>query len=145
MTRASLASLSTGLRCLLCVALLAPCAAFAEDPEAVYRRFHAAMVAGDLDAMMRDMPAARHREMAQMPEKDRKTVANMFMAIMPKAITITETTVAADGASAALEARGEGDSLGGGTEEMTGRIHMIIEHGAWKIDTSNWKSPEKTK
>jgi len=137
--------LSAFLRSLLCAVLLAPCAAFAEDPDAVYRRFHAAMVGGDLEAMMRDMPAARYREFAQMPEKDRKTAARAFMAIMPTTITITETTVAADGASARLEARGEGESLGGGPEEMTGRIRMVIEDGSWKIDTANWKTAEKTK
>jgi len=144
MTRAALASLSTGLRCLLCVALFAPGAAFAEDPEAVYRRFHAAVIAGDLDGMRPYMRAARRAEMDATPAKDRAAIAQFLVALTPADITVTKTTLSADGQRAQLEAHGIGKALiGEGTDPMTGVITLVVEDGTWKIDTSNWKSEER--
>lgn len=136
--------LSSFLRPLLCAALLAPGAAFAEDPEAVYRKFHAAMVAGDLEAMKPYMLTARRAEIEQTPEKDRRAIIQFMQALTPKEITIERQTIAEDGQSAALEARGIGKALiGEGEDPMIGAVRMVREDGAWRVDTSHWKSEPK--
>jgi len=137
------------LCCLAALALFAAGAARAQDrdaAEAVYRAYHTATAAGDLAGMRPYMRASRQAEMDATPEKQRKAMAEFLKVLVPREVTITRTTIAPDGRSAQLEVRGMGKALvGEGEDPMVGAIRMVVEDGAWKIDTSHWKNEENGK
>lgn len=137
------------VHCLAVLALLVASGARAQDraaAEAVYRAYHAAAAAGDLAGMRPHMRASRQAEMDATPEANRKSMAEFLKVLVPKDVTIERTTIADDAKSAQLEVRGMGKALiGEGEDSMVGSIHMVVEDGAWKIDTSHWKSEESKK
>ncbi len=134
---------STTLRALAAVAILvAPLAApAAEEPEAVYAKFHRAAISRNLEELLRYGPDARRAELGSMSDAQKEAVLKMAASMMPRAFTVRSKQVAANGRSARLVVSGAGESLIGGRPEMLfGEIAMVMERGEWKVDESNWSS-----
>jgi hypothetical protein len=117
------------------LALLCAAAAAQDRPEAVYRRVHAALLAGNADAMLRDSTAARRAEISKLP--DRNAVVKLMAAMAPGSYKVNETTFGAGGQSAQLRASGRTQFMGhSGTSH--GLINLLREQGQWKVDRIEW-------
>lgn len=119
-----------------------PCAAGAADePEAVYAKFHRAAASGNLDEMLGYGPAARRAEVAKMSAAQKDAEMKMMSVMMPRAFTLQSKTVSGDGQSARLVVSGPGEPLGGGRPEtLYGVIKMVLERGEWKVEEASWSN-----
>ena len=124
--------------------LLAPGAAFAaEEPEAVYAKFHRAAVSGNLDELIRHGPQTRHAEMTSMSAAQKDATLKMAALLLPRAFTLRSKTVSPDGRSARLIVSGPGENLlDGKRETLYGQIRMVMEGSEWKVDESNWSNEQ---
>ncbi len=108
-------------------------ASAADDPEAVYAQFHRAALGGNIDSMKRLVTTAQRGRMglSDHPELEAKQLA----AVLPPSYSVTGKAVGAN--RAVLELRGRsGPALGG--IEMQGRIVLVREDGAWKVEEPAW-------
>ena len=111
-------------------------AAFAqEDPESVYRKFHAAGLAGNYEEMRRYGTAAGAAQLAAMPAAQRSAMLKLTAAMLPKSYSITGRQISADGNQATLRAVSNGDPQAAGT------ITLVKEGGAWKVESAKWGNP----
>lgn len=110
------------------VASLLACAAAigADEPEAVYAKMHAAMLAHDTEAM---------RSYAAEPER-----ATLVAPDAPQAYRITGKALRKDGNAVELRAAGTADSVGLGYTQMFGVIGLVKENGEWKVERLSWST-----
>jgi len=121
--------------------VLLPLAAFAaEEPEAVYAKFHRAVMAGDLDEMLKYGPAPRRAEMQGMSASSKDAALKMAQFMMPRAFTLQRKTVQANGRGATLIVSGPWAGGGQRLETMYGIVRMVTENDEWKVDESNWSN-----
>jgi hypothetical protein len=124
------------------IALLAllPLAAFAaEEPEVVYAKFHRAVMAGDLQEMLKYGPAQRRAEMRGLSEAHKEAALKMARYMMPRAFMLERKNVHANG-TATLIAIGPWDVGQQKLGTIYGVVRMITENGEWKVDESNWSN-----
>ena len=126
---------------LVLLALLPLAAAAAEEPEAVYAKFHRAVMAGDLEEMLKYGPAQRRAEMRGLSETHREAALKMAQFMMPRAFTLERKTLQAKG-RATLIVSGPGDLGRQKLGTMYGVVAMLMENGEWKVDEVSW-SEEK--
>lgn len=114
----------------------------ADEPEAVYAKFHRATMAGELEEMLRHGPAARRAEMQGMSESSRNAALKMAQFMMPRAFTMERKVMSPNGRAATLivSGPGEGGSGSGKLETIYGSVKMLLENGAWKVDEASWSS-----
>jgi len=121
------------------LALLPLAALAAEEPEAVYAKFHRATMAGELDEMLKYGPAQRRAEMRGLSEAHREAALKMAQFMMPRAFTLERKTVHAKG-RATLIVSGAGDAGRQKLETIYGVVTMLMENGEWKVDESSWSN-----
>ena len=126
----------------LCLMLLLPAAAIAaEEPEAVYAKFHRAIAAGDLEEMLRYAPDETKAEMAAMSAAQKAASVKMIAALMPRTYVLKDKSVNPDGQGARLVLSGAGPvMLGDKPETLYGTIKMVMQRGDWKVRESNWSN-----
>jgi hypothetical protein len=121
--------------------LLLPCAARAADePEAVYAKYHRAAMAGELDEMLMYGPAARRAEMAGASEARRVAALKMAQFMVPRAFKLERKTVARNGRSALLIVSGPWASTGGRMDTTYGTVSLVSENGQWTVDDATWST-----
>jgi hypothetical protein len=119
---------------------LLPCAApAAEEPEAVYAKFHRAAMAGDLDEMLKYGPAQRRAEMQGLSDAHREAALKMVQLMMPRAFKLERKTVNPNG-RATLIVSGPTDDVVRGKETVYGIVKLVMENGEWKVDDASWGS-----
>ncbi len=125
---------------LLC---LAPAAASAaEEPEAVYAKFHRALAAGNIDEMQRYANAARRAELARMSPAQKQATAKLMGTLVPRTYQLRDKTLSPDSKAARLVFAGLGAPIGAGpAPTMYGTVRMTVEGGDWKVIEANW-SPD---
>ncbi len=136
---------STTLRALAIAAiLLVPCAPLAaEEPEAVYAKFHRGAVSGNLEEMFRYAPAARRAELMTMSAAQKDAQVKMVALMLPRAFVVRNKTLNPAGSSARLMLSGPGTRfIDGKTETFYGVIAMVQEAGEWKVSESNWSNEQ---
>lgn len=112
-----------------------------EEPEAVYAKFHRALMAGDLATLTRYGTPAGGAELAAMPAEQRKAILDMMKKLLPRSYSIAGREISPDGGRAILRATGTGPSLfGGGQETQYGSIRLLKMGGEWKVDESSWNN-----
>lgn len=111
----------------------------ADEPEAVYAKFHRAAMAGDLDDMLKYGPANRRAEMQGLSAAHRQAALKMAQFMMPRAFTLERKAVHSNG-RATLVVSGPGDSGGGRLQTIYGTILMVTEGGEWKVDEASWSN-----
>ena len=129
---------------LAALSMLMPCAApAAEEPEAVYAKFHRAAASGNLEDMAKYGPDARRAELATMSAAQKEAALKMAGLMMPRAFTLRSKQVNADGRSARLIVSGPGENIMIGKKEtFYGTIRMVMERGEWKVDESSWSNEQ---
>ena len=131
------------LRTLATAAILcAPCAApAAEEPEAVYAKFHRAAISRNLEELFRYGPAERRAELASMSDAQKEAALKMAASMMPRAFVVKNKVVNPGGRTARLVVSGTGENLvAGRPETLYGEIMLVMERGEWKVDESNWSN-----
>lgn len=122
-------------------ALAAPPAAAADQPDAVYARYHRAAVTRDLAEMLQYASAAQRAELSGMSAAQKDAAMKMLEAAMPRAFVLRNKTVAPDGKRARLLVSGPGGSvLDDKPETLYGTITMVNEQGEWKVGTADWSN-----
>jgi hypothetical protein len=125
------------LALLLLLPPLFPGYAAAEEPEAVYGRYHRVAAAGDIEEMQRYVSAAQRAEIAAMSAAQKEALAKMNAATMPRAYALKRKIASLDGRSARLFVitLGQADTL-------YGVIRMAMEGSEWKVGDVRWGSDE---
>lgn len=117
----------------------------AEEPEAVYAKFHAALHAHNVPEMQRYGTAAGGKEMAEMPPVQRKAILEFLSNLMPKTYNLVSKDISPDGNSATLRLTAQQKSLDGKPETIQGIVAMVKQGGEWKVDKSSWGDAAKAK
>ena len=113
----------------------------ADEPEAVYAKYHRATMAGELEEMLRHGPAARRAEIQGMSESSRNAALKMAQFMMPRAFTMERKVVNPNGRAAELIVSGPGEGGNSGKMETTyGTVRMLLEGGVWKVDDVSWNA-----
>ena len=137
---------STVMRLPAAVALLVllPLAALAADePEAVYAKFHRAAVSGNLEELLKYGPEARRADLGSMSEAQKEAVLKMAASMMPRAFTVRGKQLGPGGRRARLVVSGTGENpISGRPETLYGEITMVMERGEWKVDESSWSNEQ---
>ena len=134
----------------VCIALLrlvaasfllatASAAGAAEEPEAVFGKFHRALQSGNFADLMKYGTATGGAEMAKLPPDQRKAMLDMIKKLVPSSYTITGKEGSPDGNRMVLRATGTGMGLlSGKPETQYGMITLLKQGGEWKVDESKW-------
>jgi len=111
----------------------------AEEPDAVYAKYHRAAVTRDMNEMLRYATAAQRNELSDASPAQKDAMMKMLEASMPRVFVLKGKTLAPDGKSARLLVSGPGGSvLDAKTETLYGTVSMVNERGEWKVAASNW-------
>jgi hypothetical protein len=103
------------------------------EPAKAYLAFDKAVVKGDMAAVKNGVSAEQRKSM---DDPDFKKMFPLMQALRAKNVKITGGTI--DGNTATLLATGKDDS---GT--TNGKITMVLEGGAWKVQREEWSSGSK--
>ena len=135
---------SATLRWIAAAFLLVPCPAMAaEEPEAVYAKFHRAVAARNLEEMLRYGPRARRDELATMSAAQKDAMLKMASSMMPRAFTLRNKVVSPGGRTARLVLSGTGENRAGGRPQtLYGEIAMVMEGGEWRVNESSWSNEQ---
>lgn len=109
----------------------------ADDLATVYAQLHAAMLAGNLDGMLRHASRSKRAEVSAM--KGNKQAAQFMAALTPKTYAVTGAGVLPDGRTAELRATAM-HALVGPPAPMYGMVKFVAEDGAWKVESVEWSS-----
>jgi len=121
--------------------LTTPSARAADEPEAVYAKYHRAVATRNVNDMMRYASAAQRSELADMSPAQKDAAVKMVAAMVPPAFLLHKKVVGPDGRTARLQLSGPGAALAGGKPEtMYGNIGMVNEAGEWKVAMTNWSN-----
>jgi hypothetical protein len=113
----------------------------ADEPEAVYAKYHRAAASGDLAELAKYAVAAQRSDMAGMSAAQKDAMVKMLAITMPRGFVLRHKSVKPDGKSALLIVSGPGASIGGEKPEtLFGTIKMATESGEWKVAESSWSN-----
>ena len=119
---------------------LLPHASFAADePDAVYAKYHHAAMAGDLDEMLQYGLAQRRAEMRGASTSTRQATLKMAQATMPRAFKLERKVVNQKNQATLVVSgpwAGDGDRL----DKIYGTVQMLMENGIWKVDDVSWST-----
>jgi hypothetical protein len=101
------------------------------DPGKAYMAYLKLLAGGDMKAFLGGVTAARAKEASSDP--DFKKLFPLIQAMQPKGIKVTSGAV--DGNNATLLATGKD-----GDQTSNGKITMVKEGGAWKVEKEEWKT-----
>jgi len=122
-------------------ALAAAPALAADEPDAVYAKYHRAAVTRDLNEMLQYASAAQRQELSGFSAAQKDAAMKMLEATMPRAFVLKNKTVAPDGKRARLLVNGPGGSvLDAKLETLYGTVTMVKEQGEWKVGTADWSN-----
>lgn len=114
--------------------LLASPAIAADEPEAVYMKFHRAGLEADAKAMRAHSSEAQQGRMRT--DADAKEQAQKLRSILPSSYAITGR--AAGSARVVLNLHGTGGGLAGDSGAAAGKVTLIKEGEQWKVDRVEW-------
>jgi hypothetical protein len=113
----------------------------ADEPDAVYGRYHRAAAAGNLAEMAQHAQAAQRAELLAMSAAQKSAMVKMLAATMPRAFSLSNKTVSRDGKSARLLVSGPDAAQEGEKPEMLyGTIRMVMEGANWKVGETEWSN-----
>lgn len=116
-------------------------------PEAVYKRYHQAMVNAKVYTDVTPyLTKATVKEMTATPAEERKMMFGMLVELCPKDVNVVSSTVEGDKANLKLVVGdgkpvfSENPLVGKTKEETKGEVLMVLEDGEWKIEKEKWKT-----
>jgi hypothetical protein len=106
-----------------------------EEPDAVFAKYHRAIMAGNAEEMIRLTPAARRAELAARKESELRRLT----AALPAAYALEQKVVSRDGQSARLiySAPGEAFEVPRAGAQF-GIVRMALEGGEWRLVDQSW-------
>jgi hypothetical protein len=120
---------------------LAGVAAGDDEPEAVYAKFHRAVLTGNVEEMLRQGTEAQRVQMAPMSEEQKKAQLKAIGALMPPKYELRAKKVAPDGQSAQLWLSGPGKAPAGGKPEtLYATVFLVMQRAEWKVAAAGWSS-----
>ena len=123
------------MRHVLAAAMLcAHALACAQEPEAVYAKFHRAVVAGDFNEMVKHGSAKQVAETKAMPAAARPAALELVRRLMPNTYSVAGKRFET---GERMTLRLVSQTAGG---IATGMALMLMERGEWKVDEVNWNS-----
>ena len=122
------------MKALLAAFLVATAALAAEEPEAVYAKFHKAGVEANFDEMRKWGSAAGAAEIAAMPAAQRQEALKFLAGLLPKAYTIDSKSVSASRATLRVSSKQPQGTV-------YGVVTLIKEGGEWKVEEEKWGEP----
>ena len=129
------------MKLLVAIIFMLPFATLAADePEVIYAKFHRAVMAGELEEMLKYGPAQRRAEMQSLSASSKDAALKMAQFMMPRAFTLQRKTVQANGRGATLVVSGPWMAEGQRSETMYGTVRMLTENGEWKVDELTWSN-----
>ncbi len=121
------------------VSMLVSLLAYAEDsPEAVYKKYTAAIESKNIDELMKYLSKQQSDMISAETPEDRQKMIDMIAEFMPKSISVVEQTIAPDGKSATLKLTGKGGM--GSDEGVSGTVSLVKEESGWKIEREQWSN-----
>ena len=121
--------------------MLAGSVAFSGDsPEAVYRKYSAAIQSKNLDELNKYLSSQRREEIKKETPEDRQKMIELVAAFMPKSTRIVEQQISPDDKKATLKLVGIGGVSG--KDEVFGKVTMVKEDSEWKINSEEWSNNE---
>lgn len=109
----------------------------ADEPEAIYAKFHSAGLAANLDEMLKhgtDVP-----DLASISTEKRQILFNAFgllAQMLPKSYSVTSKLIDPEGKRAMLHLTAPG---------AAGTATLLKENGVWKVDNINWGESPKNR
>jgi hypothetical protein len=131
--------LSAAIALLVLLPLACVPARATDEPEAVYAKYHRAVMAGDLEEMVKYVPTPTRAEIYAMSASSKEATLKMAQYMMPRAFTLQRKTVQPNG-HATLIVSGPWTGDGRKMQTMYGIVRMITENGEMKVDESSWTS-----
>jgi hypothetical protein len=129
-----------GHRQLLVAALVLLASAFvraADEPEQVYAKLHAAVLAGNVDEMKKQLAAEKAAQLGSPPTATEQMMLNFMRSILPKSYRVQRKTVDGDRATLVLAGEQPGQSA-----RAPGKVTLVRERGEWKVDSEHWGTDE---
>lgn len=106
----------------------------AEEPEAVYAKFHKAGLDASFAEMRKWGTAKKGEEMATMPPALQGPMLRMLASMLPKSYAVTGRKVDASRATLNLSAKQDNGTV-------YGVVTLLKEGGEWKVDQAKWGEP----
>lgn len=117
---------------------LVPHASFAADePEAVYAKYHRALMAGDLEEMQRYGLARRRADVKAMPASSKEAALKLARSMVPAGYMLQRKTVQ-DNGRAMLVVTGGWAAEGQRPQTVSAVVRLLLEDGEWKVDEARW-------
>ena len=109
----------------------------ADEPEAVYAKFHRAAMAGDLEEMFRHGLARRRVEVQGMSASSKEAALKLARFMVPAGYMLQRKTVQ-DNDRATLVVAGGWAAEGQRPQTVYAVVRMLLENGEWKVDEARW-------
>ena len=122
------------MKALLAAFLFCASALAAEEPEAVYAKFHKAGVEANFDEMRKWGSAAGAAEIAAMPAAQREEALKFLAGLLPKTYTIDSKSVSASRATLRVSSKQPQGTV-------YGVVTLLKEGGEWKVEEEKWGEP----
>ena len=143
-SRPSPAPVRAALLPLFALALLAAAPARAqptEPPEAVYAKYHRALLAGSADEAARYVPEAQKKELAALSAEDKLAAMRRLSQVVPRSYLLKSKAVEVKDFRVRLVVSGPGQLRPQAKPEILwGAIRMDVENGAWKVAEARWST-----
>ena len=117
----------------------APLAPAADEPEAVYAKFHRAAMAGDLEEMFRYGLERRRVDVKGMPASSKEAALKLARSMVPAGYTLQRKTVQ-DNGRATLVVTGGWAAEGQPPQTVYATVRLLLENGEWKLDEARWSA-----
>ena len=118
-------------------------ASAADEPEAVFAKYHRAAVAGNLDEMLRYTTDSHRAEMSAMSPEQRAASFKLINTLMPAKYAVRAKSVYPESGIARLyiagEARATIDSKPG---MLYGVVRLVVQRGEWKVGNVEWSNQD---
>ena len=108
-------------------------ASAADEPEAIYAKFHSAGLTANFDEMLKYGTA--QPDLISMPAAERQAMLDFLAQMLPKTYTVMRKMVDPDGNHATLHLDASG---------VVGTITLVKENGMWKVGNADWGGSPKT-
>jgi len=112
----------------------------ADAPEAVYARYHRAILAGNADDMLLHADASQRTRFARMKPDQKPAALKLQAAMMARTWQLRDKLLSPDGKAARLVVSGPGEGPGA-PPVLYGVVRMTLAADNWKVIEANW-SPD---